>query len=68
MTLRRHIARVLAWWNRQHPDRALETAIPAYREAVQRERRARARNDARGIGAARRAKQAAILNDLRGAR
>lgn len=68
MTLRRHIARVLSWWNRQHPSRALERAIPAFAEAARRERRARARNDARGIGAARRAKQAAILNDLRGAR
>lgn len=66
MTLRRHIARVLLWWSRQHPSRALEQAIPAFAEAARRERRARARNDARGIGAARRAKREAIHADLRG--
>jgi hypothetical protein len=67
MTLRRHIARVLSWWNRQHPSRALERAIPAYREAAQRERRARQRNDARSIGRAVAAKRAALHADMRGA-
>lgn len=68
MTLRAHLSRILNWWNRQHPSKELERALPAFAEAARRERRARARNDARGIGQARKAKQAAILNDLRGAR
>ena len=66
MTLRAHLSRILNWWNRQHPSRALERAIPAYREAVQRERRARQRNDARGIGRAVTAKRAALHAHLAG--
>ena len=67
MTLRRHIARLLSWWRSEHPDRTLEYALPAYAEAVRRERRARARNDSRGIGAAVAAKRAALHADMRGA-
>lgn len=66
MNLRRHIARMLAWWRSVHPDRTLEQALPAYREAAKNERRARARNDARGIGRAVAAKQAALHADLAG--
>lgn len=68
MTLRAHLARIFRWWSSAHPDRTLEQAIPAYAEAARRERRARQRNDARGIGAARRAKCEALHADMRGVR
>lgn len=67
MTLRRHIARIRSWWRTVHPDRTLE-AIPAYREAATSERRARQRNDSRGIGSALKAKRAALHADMAGAR
>jgi len=66
MNLRRHIARLLSWWRSEHPDRTLEHALPAYAEAVRRERRARARNDSRGIGRASKAKCEALHAALAG--
>jgi len=66
MTLRAHLARIFRWWSSAHPDRTLEQAIPAYAEAVRHERRARQRNDARGIGRAVAAKRAALHADLAG--
>lgn len=63
----RTIRRIITWWNSLHPDRALERAIPAFAEAARRERRARARNDSRGIGRAVAAKRAALHADMRGA-
>lgn len=67
MTLRQHIAVLRTWWRSIHPSHALE-AIPAYRDAARRERRARQRNDMKAIGQARRAMREAIHADMRGAR
>lgn len=61
----RIIREISKWWRRAHPSRTLE-ALPAYRDAVRREKRARQRNDTRAIGRARRARQTALHDNLRG--
>jgi hypothetical protein len=66
MTLRRHLSRIANWWRSVHPSKALERAIPAYRDAAGRERRARQRNDTRSIGQAVAARKAALHAALRG--
>lgn len=62
--MNRWIARITSWWLRAHPPLA---RIPAWKAAQEAEKRARQRNDCRAIHRALRAKQAAILDDLRGA-
>lgn len=66
MNLRRQISLLLSWWRSVHPSKALERAIPAYRDAVGRERRARQRNDTKSIGRAVAARKAALHAALRG--
>ena len=65
MTLRAHLVRIVSWWRRIHPDRALE-AIPEYASAARRERQAIKRGCTREIHQARQEKRRAVHRALGG--
>lgn len=59
------IRSIAAWWKRVHPPKSPLEAIPAYREAANRERRAIAARNTQAIHRARLAKREVIMRALK---